>query len=562
MTLSEFLKSYNHLELVSDSRKAKADSLYVAIKGTSHDGHKFLEQVYKQGCRHFIIEDNKALENLNSIKYIKVKSTRSAWAYAWKTRSDHLLQNSFLCAVTGTNGKTSITMMIEHILNFCEVPCAVMGTIDHHFCVAGQNKVWPSNLTTPGAEVLYPRLAEMKQLGAQAVAMEISSHALDQNRAEGLDLNTAIFSNLTEDHLDYHPNLQHYFESKLKLYKSLLKDSNKNHKVAILNYMDKWVSSYCPDFVDTEILIEVSHKDVILDSSKNLKQLDAYKAAQQKNPKVKLNVLCLVSHSSKGLEFKLYLDVCNSDKKDKFSEHLSFNLPVMGHFQALNWCQAVLASLVYFTGPKNLQSQENQKIAKTEVYKKVMNSALTFTGVPGRLQKVLTEKPKSVFVDYAHTPDALERTLKSVKDVCLGKVILVFGCGGDRDRLKRPLMAEVATNFSDIQIVTNDNPRTENPEDILFDILAGFRTDSYDFQDLNVFENLKRKSDLKHVSASKVKIELDRRLAIQKGLQLLKSPEDILLIAGKGHESYQILKNETIDFSDYQIAHELIESQF
>ena len=562
MILSEFLKSYNHLELVSDSRRANAGSLFVAIRGTSHDGHKFLEEVYKQGCRHFVVEDDQALVNLNSIKYIKVKNTRSAWASAWKYRSDHLLQNSFLCAVTGTNGKTSITMMIEHILNSCKVPCAVMGTIDHHLRVAGQNKVWPSNLTTPGAEILYPRLAEMSQLGAHAVAMEISSHALDQNRAEGLDLDVAIFSNLTEDHLDYHPNLEHYFESKLKLFKSLLKDSNKNHKVAVLNYMDAWVSTYCPESLDTEILIEVSDIKSLSDSSKSLKQIDAFKAAQHKNPKAKLNVLCLEKHSSQGLEFKLYLDVFKQGKKDRLSEYLSFKLPVMGHFQALNWCQAVLASLVYFTGPHSLHSLEHQNLSKADVYPQIMDSALTFTGVPGRLQKVLTEKPKSVFVDYAHTPDALERTLKSIKEVCQGQVILVFGCGGDRDRFKRPLMAEVAAKWSDIQIVTNDNPRTENPEDILFEILAGFKTDSYDFHNLNTFENLKNKSAIKNTKTSKIKIELDRKLAIQKGLQLLKSPEDILLIAGKGHENYQILKNETVDFSDYHIALELIESQF
>lgn len=540
VTLNEFLKTHTNLKLVSDSRSADSESLFVAIRGSTSDGHKYLQSVYDQGCRHFIVEEDSVISKFKSTTFLKVESTRKAWSQAWRLKSITPDQDLTVLAVTGTNGKTSITLMIEHILNASNISCAVMGTIDHHLKLESETKIWPSNLTTPGAEILYPRLSEMKALGAQAVALEISSHALDQNRAEELQLDVAIFSNLTEDHLDYHPDLNHYYESKLKLFEKLLQESSKSLKVSVLNYMDPWVRRYEPKFGLTEILVE------------------GYQKLEDFGHNVRTNILRIKKHSLSGLEFELQLDARGdiksspasifnaepkmkskmqaSDKSVLNSHTLKFNLPVMGHFQALNWCQAVLACIPVLTS--KLQATQT----KEDMFAKIQNAAKSFTGVPGRLQKVLTEKPKAVFVDYAHTPDALERTLKSLRDICEGKLIVIFGCGGDRDKAKRPLMAKVAEQYSDIQIITNDNPRTEDPKDILQDILSGFSSPTADSK------------------AAGPQIELDRKKAISQGLNLLKSSKDVLLIAGKGHEDYQILKNETIQFSDYAVALELLNS--
>jgi UDP-N-acetylmuramoyl-L-alanyl-D-glutamate--2,6-diaminopimelate ligase len=544
VNLIDFIKTYSDFELVSDSRKADSRSIFVAQKGSSIDSHSFLSNVYDQGCRHFIVEDDKDLKSFKDIQVLKVSNSKKAWAEAWKFRSENPDQNLLVIGVTGTNGKTSITMMLEHILNSIQKPCGVMGTIDHHLQTNDHYKIWPTSLTTPGSEVLFPRLQEMKSTGAKAVALEISSHALDQNRAEGLDLDVAIFSNLTEDHLDYHKSFEHYFESKVMLFENLLLNSSKKQKVSVLNYNDPWIQKYLPDFGTVEILIEVADlKKLNTDSefnailkliqNKNFSKSSNKNNTQNSNANVKINLVQIINHTVQGLKFELLFDY-KMNTGGTEANTIVFELPVMGHFQVLNWCQAVLAC-------KHLEISKKDWVT----------IASKFYGVPGRLQKVLGSNQKSVFVDYAHTPDALERTLKSLKDICKSetknlsktnstdnsnaKIIAVFGCGGDRDKAKRPLMGRVTERWADVQIITNDNPRSEDPEQIAQDILSGF---------IN----------------TKPKIELDRKKAILMGIQLLKSPHDILLIAGKGHENYQILKDKTIDFSDYKVAEEAINS--
>lgn len=542
MNLKQFLETYSQFDPVSDSRKADVNSMFFAIRGSSTDSHKFLPQVYKQGCRNFVIEESglNLISDFKNINYLVVPNSKQAWAYTWKSRSHNPDKDMFIVGVTGTNGKTSITMMIEHILNSSDVPCGVMGTIDHHLNTSDQIKVWPTNLTTPGSEILYPRIQEMKQLGAKAVALEISSHALDQKRAEGLNLNVAVFSNFTEDHLDYHKTYEHYFESKLRLFEELLKESDKRHKSSILNYNDDWIKRYTPNFGNVEVLLEVQ-------SFENLQNQDQFKTlAQQKksNKNLKINLLKIKTHDLNGLKFELLLnydpsfsmsEFINSSEGSNLHQYnsvISFELPVMGHFQALNWTQAALACRS--AGISNHQ---------------LTDSAKSFLGVPGRLQKVLSSKQKAVFVDYAHTPDALERSILSLKNVCEGKLIVVFGCGGDRDKSKRPVMGTVAETLADIQIITNDNPRTEDPEVILKDILSGFKKLSAQDQQQILNDH--------SISNGSVIVELNRKSAIKKGLELLTSPKDILLIAGKGHENYQILKDQTIEFSDYQTVQEL-----
>lgn len=535
MNLNEFLNQHQHLHLLSDSRKAGVDSLFFAIRGTHADGHKFLKDVYEKGCRHFVVEDDSDLKNYKNIQVLVVPNSKSAWAKAWILKTNRPDMSMFIVGVTGTNGKTSTTMMIEHIFNSMNLSCGIMGTIDHHLGTGSEKKIWPTGLTTPGAEILFPRLKEMKDLGAGAVALEISSHALDQKRAEGLNLDAAVFTNLTEDHLDYHPDLKHYFESKVLLFEDLLKESLKTHKVSVLNYTDSWIESYLPSFGCVELLYEVSSLENL---EKDVKLNRLIERLKDTSKNIKINLVCIKQHSLNGLKINLLFDF----KKNKTPFVLSFDLSLLGHFQAINWSQAVLvckSQLEFlkrqhgteFSNSK--ETLENNLILSLEPHQALVmqKAATTFKGVPGRLQKVFNSLNKAVFVDYAHTPDALERTLKSLREVCRGQLIVIFGCGGDRDKAKRPLMASVAAKEADIQIITNDNPRTEEPEKILEDILEGFKT-----------------------TDAKPLVELDRKKAIELGLNLLQKPEDVLLIAGKGHENYQILNNKTIDFSDYETA--------
>ncbi len=517
MTLINYLEIHSALNLTADSRSADSSAIFIALTGTSQDGHKFLEDAYTQGCRHFIVEDDKPLRHLKNLHVFKVRDTKKSWAEAWKMKSKNSSEDIFVCGVTGTNGKTSISLMVEHILNFCDLPCGVIGTIDHHLNLDGKVKSWNTNLTTPGPETLFPRIQEMKSLGAKAMALEISSHALDQQRALGIDLDVAVFTNLSEDHLDYHGNFQNYFQSKISLFENLLKESKKTVKTSILNYSDEWIRTYTPEFGEVEILFETVD---FIELSKDDQIRTLMVQAQTKNPNCKFNVLRLIRHDLKRLEFDIYFDVFKNNQLNLNADKWKFTLPIVGRFQAVNWAQAILAC-------KSLGYEKT----------KLTESALHFKGIPGRLQKVLTSKPKSVFVDYSHTPDALEKSLKSLKDICQGHLIVVFGCGGERDKAKRSTMFKVAQQNSDVQIITNDNPRGEDPERILADILSGFDSRGLRYM-----------------------VELDRRKAIQLGLTFLKTVDDVLLIAGKGHETYQILNDGTIEFNDYEVAVETIES--
>lgn len=530
MKESDFIKNYIDKKFVSDSRKADEKSVFFALRGTKFDGHDFIQAAYDQGCRIFIVEDSSFFNNLKNVDVLTVTDSSSAWALAWKLKSQNPDQGLFLVGITGTNGKTSTTLMVEHILNHFNIPCGVLGTIDHHLKINNELKVWPTSLTTPGADILYPRLGEMKHAGAKAVALEISSHALDQNRAKDLFLDAAIFSNITNDHLDYHKTMEHYYSSKIKLFEELLQGSLKKNKVSVLNYNDETIKGYLPDFGCVEVLLEIHDQRSL---NKNSKILDLYQKIKVKNVNAKLNFVYLKKHNLDGLKFSLILDF----NPMKELNVLEFEIPILGHFQMLNWCQAVLSLTALNLNPLD-----------------VINSAKTFLGVPGRLQKVLNSKSKAVFVDYAHTPDALQRALQSLRQVCKGKLGVVFGCGGDRDSLKRPLMGQVAEEFSDFQILTNDNPRSENPNEILSQILTGFKLNS---KETNLISSNQIFETFLNIKNTQTYIEPDRKKAIQLGLNLMFDSEDVLLIAGKGHENYQILKDKTIDFSDYQTVIDL-----
>jgi UDP-N-acetylmuramoyl-L-alanyl-D-glutamate--2,6-diaminopimelate ligase len=389
----------------------------------------------------------------------------------------------FMVGVTGTNGKTSTTYMVECILNHFGMKTGVMGTINHHI----GDTVWESELTTPDPITLQRRLREFRALNAKAVAFEVSSHAIDQGRTAGLPFNCLIFTNLTRDHLDYHHTMENYFATKERLFREVPLSIIDRQVHAMINVNDEWGQKI------------------------------------QASPNV---LVWTFGESQSDFQFQI-LETQYAGTRFRLNTprgQAEFFLPVPGRHNVYNAVGAIGAALA--AG------------ASLEI---CVEALRTFSGVPGRLERVKSKKEFHVFIDYAHTDDALRTVLAILKQIReqshqKNKIITVFGCGGDRDKGKRPLMARAAVEGSDIVIVTSDNPRTEEPMLIIQDILAGVP---------------------KELLNSKVFVEVDRREAIRKALELA-SPKDVVLVAGKGHEPYQIIGNRKYDFHDAAVAGEFL----
>lgn len=458
--------------VTQDSRKVGPGVVFVAVRGTAADGHEYLESAAKAGALALVVEDDRGVPSDFKGAVVKVESTRAALEKLAERWNGHPARDLFCIGVTGTNGKTTITYMIETIFTRYGWPTGVIGTIDHHL---GAEK-WSSQLTTPDPLTLHKRLREFVDLGARAAAFEVSSHALDQHRADSLPFSVGIFTNFTRDHLDYHKTMENYFAAKERLFRELL--GKQKTATAVLNGDDPWIRKtkvhegvqtwwYGQDGADFTFRI--------------LKQ--------------DLNgSLFHVSTPRGGAEIQL---------------------PCPGPHNVYNAVAALAATMA------------------AGVSLNTAGEALSrFYGAPGRLEKVPNGRGLHIFVDYAHTDDALATVLKALSDVraasnSAGRIVTVFGCGGDRDKGKRPLMARAAARFSDIVIVTSDNPRGENPETIVEEIGAGF---SHDWKGQKV-------------------IEIDRRQALQRALQIAREG-DVILVAGKGHEDYQIVGQQRLPFSD------------
>jgi UDP-N-acetylmuramoyl-L-alanyl-D-glutamate--2,6-diaminopimelate ligase len=387
----------------------------------------------------------------------------------------------FCVGVTGTNGKTSITYLIEHFFNHLKRPTGVIGTINHHV----GSRIWPTEMTTPHPIELQQRLHEFLAAGAQTLAIEVSSHALDQKRIAGIEFDVGVFTNLTRDHLDYHSTMKEYFEVKQTFFTEILNQSKKKKVFAIINGDDPWGKKINPG----------KRAKVWTYGAKNTDFGFKLKS---------MNFL--------GTEFSLDTPLGSAVIKS----------PLIGTHNIYNVMAAVATGLA---GDLELVQLEDL--------------IQSFGGIPGRLQLVPNNKGIAILVDYAHSPDALENVLMSLQKVrrenkTTGKIICLFGCGGDRDKGKRPLMAQVAQKLSDTVIVTSDNPRTEDPLQIINEIKAGF-----DSTLQNPF------------------VEADRAKAITLAIEYAKA-NDVILIAGKGHEDYQIIGKEKFFFSDFEIARTLL----
>lgn len=472
------------LSLTSDARQVQLGSAFVAVQGSQYDGHQFLAEACASGALAVVVEKPKQVPRSFTGFVQVVRNGREALDQLAAQFYSHPSRQLFCFGVTGTNGKTSVTYMLEAILADMRLDCGVLGTINHHL----GDKVWPTNLTTPDPVSLQMRLREIKEAGAKAVAMEISSHALSQARANGVHFNTVIFTNLSRDHLDYHMTMKDYFESKQKLFTDLLWKTQKQPCFAIVNTDDPWGSR-----------LRVSS------------QAGLWSYGRRKDADFCYSITHVDFNRT---DFKL---------KSPVGEFKSY-LPMCGSHNVANAVAAIAAAAT--AGIPISRSLE----ALTE-----------FKGVPGRLQAVPNIKSLNVFVDYAHSPDALENVLKALNQVrsemkSYSQIWTVFGCGGNRDAGKRPQMAEVAIRLSDFVMVTSDNPRTEDPYAIISEITDGF-------------SQSERKS--------RVETEVDRKKALEKVFAKAK-PHDVILIAGKGHEEYQIIGTEKTKFSDYDVAKELL----
>lgn len=471
-----------------DARHVIPGSVFVAISGTKNDGHDYIVQAIENGAIALVVEKSDLVPQTFKGFVLTVPNSRQMLDILASRFYDYPSQKLFCFGVTGTNGKTSITYLLEHILNENKKLTGVMGTVNHRV----GTQIWHSEMTTPDPVTLQKRLQEFVQQGAGYCAMEISSHALDQKRADSVQFNTVIFTNLTLDHLDYHQTMEHYFQSKQRLFTDLMWSSLKRPLFAVINIDDNF--------------------------GRKLKVAEPV-------------VAWTYGQRESDFQFKvLKMDYAKTEFELKTPlEKINISIPLAGLFNVYNVVACLAAAL-----------SAGVPIAQS------VQALQSFTGVPGRLQRV-EPATKNVFVDYAHTPDALENTLNALNDIrkqtqqsnhtqavvhspSQGKIITVFGCGGDRDKSKRPQMAQIAAQKSDYVFITSDNPRTEDPEQILKDIVAGIPGDYKNFS-----------------------VEVDREKSIAQALQMA-TDNDVVLIAGKGHEDYQIIGTTKHHFSDFEVA--------
>ncbi|MDF2965915.1 MAG: murE [Rickettsiaceae bacterium] len=477
----ELLEKHNITDIAIDSRQVVPGSAFFALGGLSSDGNDYINQAFASGAA-IVISDKICNE---ASKIFKVEDSKQQLAEACRWLYKNIPE--YLIAVTGTSGKTSVVNYILQILEYLKVPAASIGSlgiITNNCVLSKENDKEAQDLNTQDLVTFYKTLARLKASGVNIVAFEASSHGLDQGRIHGVKVNAAGFTSFSQDHLDYHGTMEAYLQAKLKIFKENLAD----HGIAVIN-CDMHCASEVVNFL------------------KNNKK-KFVTVGEQGDVKI---ISTKMSLSSQHIEFEYRL------------KRYSFSTDVIGAFQASNiLIAAVLAS---YSG------QDFDKIIEVLPQLKTVN---------GRLEKVVAYK--NIFVDHSHKPEALEKALNNLATLKEegSKLIVVFGCGGNRDRLKRPIMGKIASEIADITIITDDNPRFEEADFIRREILAGTN------------ESL--------INEGKVVEVGDRKKAISYAISLM-GDNDILLIAGKGHETYQIIKDQKIPFSDIEVVKEIIEGK-
>lgn len=465
-----------------DSRRVKEDSMFVCIKGLNVDGHNYIDKAIENGAKCIVVSDDNSdfvtdkiaryneYEKFN-VCVIKVSNTREALSIFASLLYDEPTNEFGLIGVTGTNGKTSTTYFIEQLLRALDKKTGVIGTTGA--LINGEQIEFSFDTsTTPDAHHLQSVFNIMRNENCESVVMEVTSQGLDQKRVFGSKFDVAVFTNLTQDHLDYHNTMEQYFEAKLSLFKQASK--------SVVNIDDEYGQRIANMF-DNVLTVSL-----------------------EKNADINVSN---IKYTGAGSNFDItYKGVIKNVK---------INTP--GKFTVYNVLCAIGAL-----------------IQSGIEFDTVINTLPMIKGVRGRIQSVENNRGISILVDYAHTPDGLVNIINSVKEFTKGRVITVFGCGGDRDRTKRPIMAEITSRLSDVTIVTSDNPRTENPDEIVKEVSTGLNKDK------------------------EYHIIVDRKDAIFKAIEMAKE-NDSVIVAGKGHEDYQIIGTTKIHFDDVEVCQEAIE---
>lgn len=455
-----------------NSKNVTEGDVFFCIKGFKTDGHNYAESAVNKGARVIVCEDDICINSEKDFSIIKVKDSRKALALSASNFYDNPSKKFKIIGITGTNGKTTTTYMIKSILEEAGYKVGLIGTIANYI---GDKKI-KTERTTPESLELQKLFSDMAKEKVDYCVMEVSSHSLSLDRVYGVNFDYGIFTNLTQDHLDFHKTFENYYNAKLKLFKS-----------------SKFIAVNMDDNYGKRILSDVNFiKDInkFTYSIKDNSELKAYN--------IKIH--------SKGIDFSVYY------KNNLYN----IELGIPGRYNIYNALSAISICL-------------NEGINEDYIIK-----GLKKVTVPGRCEIVTKSMDLGydIILDYAHTPDGLSNILDTAREFTEGRLISVYGCGGDRDALKRPIMGKIGSELSDIAIVTSDNPRTEEPGAIISDIVKGIEKENY-----IVIEN--------------------RKEAIKEAIFMAKKG-DVIVIAGKGHENYQILKDEVIHFDEREVINEIL----
>lgn len=462
-----------------DSRKIVRGDLFVAIHGADSDGHRFINDAISKGAKVVVVDDDTVMSDSffmhAGVAKVVVPNTRIALAQLSNNYFDHPSQKLTMIGVTGTNGKTTTTHLLKSMMDLHGNRTGLIGTIEYRI---GEETV-PATHTTPESLELNELLARMVDRNCSAGVIEVSSHALHQHRVEGICFTAAVFTNLTQDHLDYHGTMEEYFNAKKILFNSLPNDS-----WAVVNMDDEW---------GKRLLNSTSARTISYG-------MNSHADVQARD----------LSLTMTGTRFTIVHGGVKT----------SIDSSLIGRFNVSNILAAFSTGIAL-------------GIPKSTLQDAIRNATI----VRGRFEQIVSPKGWTAVIDYAHSPDALEKALKAVHDVFegsrQGRIITVFGCGGNRDRTKRPKMARVATTLSHITIITSDNPRQENADAIIDEVMTGIEP------------------------GSMVQREGDRKKAVEMALDLAKSG-DVVFIAGKGHEDYQVIGDRKIHFSDREVVEEYL----
>ena len=474
--------------LVDDSRQVAPGFAYLAVRGEAIDGHRFIRPALEQGAAVVIAE--RVPEGVDASKVVIVRNTQTvrgflAHAY-WGRPSDVMT----MVGVTGTNGKTTTAYLIESLLRQAGRRPALFSTVEYRF---GERRQ-PAPTTTPGAFQLARALAETRALGADAAVMEVSSHALAQRRVDGVQFEVGLMTNLTQDHLDYHATMEEYAEAKRLLF------TRHKPRTAVFNLDDPTARRFAEEFEGSKVTYSLTpdpRADVGLPG-------DADESLKVAPDGIKMMVRLPPGRGERARSERARSECAQVVRS-----------PLRGRFNASNLLAAAAAGVALGFAPETIAAGLEK-----------------MPGAPGRFERVDGGQPFAVYVDYAHTPDAVQRVLENVRPITRGRVIVVQGCGGDRDPGKRPKMGAAVGQLADYGIITNDNPRTEDPERIARAMEEGIRT---------------------VVDSSRYEICLDRREAIRRAISMAQAGDSVV-IGGKGHEDYQEIQGQRRHFDDREVA--------